>query len=119
MDTLAYSAMISNNVMKDLVSKNTKLTKQIKEAMVLLKKSQEENTMLLKIIELSVTSCHINEVTPPGNPNAQNHRNRKKIDYDTTDSLMEPKGHCWSCGYRVPKNHPSLNCNKQKPRHQL
>eukprot|EP00957_Ditylum_brightwellii_P179844 13700304-Ditylum_brightwellii.AAC.2 len=70
MDNLAYAMTTSNNVMEDLVSNNTKLTEQLKEAMVFLKKSQEENTKLLKTILLSVTGGCINEVTPPGNLNA-------------------------------------------------
>eukprot|EP00957_Ditylum_brightwellii_P197083 15014552-Ditylum_brightwellii.AAC.1 len=69
----------SNNVVEDLVSNNTKLTEQLKEAMVLLKKSQEENTKFLKTIVLSVMGGCINEVTPPDNPNAWNHRNKKKL----------------------------------------
>eukprot|EP00957_Ditylum_brightwellii_P124410 9482180-Ditylum_brightwellii.AAC.1 len=32
---------------------------------------------------------------------------------------MEPDGYCWSCGYCVPKNHNSLNCDKKKSGHQF
>eukprot|EP00957_Ditylum_brightwellii_P011812 890792-Ditylum_brightwellii.AAC.1 len=46
-------------------------------------------------------------------------KGKLRLDYDKTDHLMEKEGYCWSCGFRVPKNHNSMNCDKQKPGHQL
>eukprot|EP00957_Ditylum_brightwellii_P014174 1067251-Ditylum_brightwellii.AAC.1 len=46
MDNLAYAATTSNNVVEELVITNSKLVEQLKAV-------QEENTRLLKIIELS------------------------------------------------------------------
>eukprot|EP00957_Ditylum_brightwellii_P116175 8861863-Ditylum_brightwellii.AAC.1 len=90
MDNLAYAATTSNNVAEDLVKNNTKLTKQ------------EENTKLLKIIKISIAGGHTNDTLLPTNP--KNCRGHKKIDYEATYALMEPKGYCWLCRYRGPKN---------------
>eukprot|EP00957_Ditylum_brightwellii_P170445 12973933-Ditylum_brightwellii.AAC.1 len=46
MDNLAYAAMISNNMLEKLVKTNSNLVEQLKAV-------QEENSRLLKIIELS------------------------------------------------------------------
>eukprot|EP00957_Ditylum_brightwellii_P091590 6973601-Ditylum_brightwellii.AAC.1 len=56
-----------------------------------------------------------------GKPSPRNNRrnNRKSIDYNKTDHQMDPEGYCRSCGYCVPKNHNSMNCDKQNPGHQL
>eukprot|EP00957_Ditylum_brightwellii_P075472 5736719-Ditylum_brightwellii.AAC.1 len=110
MDNLAYAATTSNNVVEELVKTNSKLAKQLKAV-------QEENSRLLKIMELSVTQGMSTAAPPPAA--GRNWCNRQKINYEAIDALMEPEGYCWSCGYRVPKNHASLNCNKQKAGHQL
>eukprot|EP00957_Ditylum_brightwellii_P187451 14275973-Ditylum_brightwellii.AAC.1 len=110
MDNLAYAATTSNNVGEELVRTNSKIVEQLKAV-------QEENSRLLKIIELSVTTgCSTAVITPPS---GKNRHNRQKINYEAMDALMEPEGYCWSCRYRVPRNHSSLNCDKQKPGHQL
>eukprot|EP00957_Ditylum_brightwellii_P091697 6982122-Ditylum_brightwellii.AAC.1 len=98
MDNLAYAATASNNVVEELTV-------------------QEEKSRLLKIIELSITIGRSTAAITP--PSGKSRRNQQKINYDATDALMEPEGYCWSCGYHVPKNHSSLNCNEQKPGHQL
>eukprot|EP00957_Ditylum_brightwellii_P123786 9436156-Ditylum_brightwellii.AAC.1 len=41
----------------------------------------------------------------------------QREEYKKRDHLMEPEGYFWSCGYRVPKNHSSMNCDKQKLGH--
>eukprot|EP00957_Ditylum_brightwellii_P194672 14829096-Ditylum_brightwellii.AAC.1 len=78
--------------------------------MNLLKKAQEDNSKLLRIIKASVTGTK-----PPGG----SRKGKRRENFEKTDHLMEPEGYCWSCGYRVPKNHNSINCDKQKPGHQL
>eukprot|EP00957_Ditylum_brightwellii_P163615 12457529-Ditylum_brightwellii.AAC.1 len=55
----------------------------------------------------------------PSPRNNHNKNNRKLIDYDKTDHQIDPEGYCWSCGYCIPKNHNSMNCDKQTPGHQL
>eukprot|EP00957_Ditylum_brightwellii_P003448 261427-Ditylum_brightwellii.AAC.1 len=66
MDNLAYAATTSNNVVKELAKINAKLTDQ-------LKKAQEENTKLLKIIELSETAgCSTKTITPHTGKNWHN-----------------------------------------------
>eukprot|EP00957_Ditylum_brightwellii_P190647 14513623-Ditylum_brightwellii.AAC.1 len=105
MDNLAFAATTSNNVLGQLTENNTKLTTQLGDAMKVIKQLQDENTKLLKIIELSVSSrtgTGGGKTTPQNN---RNKNNRKLIDYDKTDHQMDPEGYCWSCKYRVPKNH--------------
>eukprot|EP00957_Ditylum_brightwellii_P027884 2107092-Ditylum_brightwellii.AAC.1 len=116
MDNLAFAATASNNVLGQLTENNTKLTIQLTDVMKVIKQLQDENTKLLKIIKLSVSS---GTGTGGGKASPRNnrHSNRKKIDYDNTDHQMDPEGYCWSCGYCVPKNHNSMNCDKQKPGH--
>eukprot|EP00957_Ditylum_brightwellii_P066702 5061537-Ditylum_brightwellii.AAC.1 len=59
MDNLAYAATMSNNVVEELVRTNSKLIEQLKAV-------QEENSRLLKIIELSVTTDRSTAaITPP------------------------------------------------------
>eukprot|EP00957_Ditylum_brightwellii_P050847 3855987-Ditylum_brightwellii.AAC.2 len=96
---------------------NTKLTTQLANALKVIKQLQDENTKLLKTIELSVST---GAVTGGGDSSPRNtcHNHRKKVDYDKTDHQMDPEGYYWLCGYRVPKNHNSMNCDKQKPGHQ-
>eukprot|EP00957_Ditylum_brightwellii_P059703 4532757-Ditylum_brightwellii.AAC.1 len=86
--------------------------------MKVIKQLQDENTKLLKIIKLSVSSGN---GTSGGKPSPRNSHcnNRKLIDYNKTDHQMDPEGYCWSCGYQVQKNHNSMKCDKQKPGHQL
>eukprot|EP00957_Ditylum_brightwellii_P069070 5243232-Ditylum_brightwellii.AAC.1 len=68
--------------------------------MNLLKKAQEDNSKLLKIIEASVTGTK---------PQGGVRKGKRRIDFEKTDHLMDPTGYCWSCGHRVPKNHNSMN----------
>eukprot|EP00957_Ditylum_brightwellii_P182712 13917177-Ditylum_brightwellii.AAC.1 len=89
MDNLVYAATTSNNVVKELVGINSKRIEQLKAV-------QEENSRLLKIIELIVTTgCSTAAIT---SPSGENWRNRQKINYEATDALMKPEGYCWSCG---------------------
>ena len=110
MDNLAFAATTSNTAFERLTANNTKLTVQLAEAMNLLKKAQEDNSKLLRIIEASVTGT---------NPQSGARKGKRRENFEKTDHLMEPEGYCWSCGYRVPKNHNSMNCDKQKRGHQL
>eukprot|EP00957_Ditylum_brightwellii_P137074 10451940-Ditylum_brightwellii.AAC.1 len=68
--------------------------------MNLLKKVQEENSKLMKIIKASVTGAKLQCGVRKG---------KQRIDFEKTDHLMDPEGYCWSCGFRVPKNHNSMN----------
>jgi hypothetical protein len=111
MDNLAYAATTSNNALEQLTATNTTLAQQLTEAMKLLKKAQEENNMLVKIIE----DAGIKHQMRGNNKN----KRKGKIDYQKTDHLMDPEGYCWSCGFRVPKNHNSMNCEKKKTGHQV
>eukprot|EP00957_Ditylum_brightwellii_P034012 2575837-Ditylum_brightwellii.AAC.1 len=52
-------------------------------------------------------------------PRNNRNKNNKLIAYKKTDHQMDPEGYCWSCRHRVPKNHDSMNCDKQKSGHQL
>eukprot|EP00957_Ditylum_brightwellii_P132648 10115425-Ditylum_brightwellii.AAC.1 len=101
MDNLAFAATMSNNILGQLMENNTKLTSQLVNAM-----------------KLSVST---GAVMGGGDSSPRNtcRNHRKKIDYDKTDHQMDPEGYCWLRGYRVPKNHNSMNCDKQKPGHQL
>eukprot|EP00957_Ditylum_brightwellii_P112678 8589417-Ditylum_brightwellii.AAC.1 len=69
MDNLAYAATTSNNVVEELIRTNAKLIEQLKTA-------QEENTRLLKIIELSVTAGSSTAMITPlsGKANITNRR---------------------------------------------
>eukprot|EP00957_Ditylum_brightwellii_P162459 12370969-Ditylum_brightwellii.AAC.1 len=61
--------------------------------MKVIKQLQDENTKLLKIIELSVSSgtgTGGSKMTPRNN---RNKNNRKSIDYDKTDHQMDPEGY--------------------------
>eukprot|EP00957_Ditylum_brightwellii_P005303 404294-Ditylum_brightwellii.AAC.1 len=59
MDNLVYAATTSNNVVEELVKTNSKLVEQLKAF-------QEENSRLLKSIEVSVTTgCDTAAITPP------------------------------------------------------
>eukprot|EP00957_Ditylum_brightwellii_P011193 847676-Ditylum_brightwellii.AAC.1 len=120
MDNLVYAATTSNSVLETLIETNKKLTEQLKDAHSLIKKLQDENATLLRIIETIVTGKTPTFPTTPRPPTSprKNHR-RRKIDYKKTDHLMEPIDYCWSCGFQVPKNHTTLNCDNQKPGHQL
>eukprot|EP00957_Ditylum_brightwellii_P036114 2735885-Ditylum_brightwellii.AAC.2 len=93
---------------------------QLKEAHSLIKRLQDENATLLRIIENSITGKAPTPPTRPRPPTSprKNHR-RGKIDNEKTDHLLEPAGYCWSCGFQVLKNHTSLNCDNQKLGHQL
>eukprot|EP00957_Ditylum_brightwellii_P158032 12029722-Ditylum_brightwellii.AAC.1 len=104
MDNLAFAATTSNNVLRQLIENNTKLTTQLSDAMKVIKQLQDENTKLLRIIELSVSP---GTGTGGGKPSPRNNlrNNRKTIDYNKTDHQMDPEEYCWSCGYRVQKNH--------------
>eukprot|EP00957_Ditylum_brightwellii_P156421 11905070-Ditylum_brightwellii.AAC.1 len=53
MDNLTYSATTSNSALEQLTMNNKKLVDQVTKAMNLLKKAQEDNAKLLKIIEAS------------------------------------------------------------------
>eukprot|EP00957_Ditylum_brightwellii_P050345 3817966-Ditylum_brightwellii.AAC.1 len=55
MDNIAFSATTSNTAFKQLTANNTKLAEQLAEAMNLLKKAQEDNCKLLRIIKANVT----------------------------------------------------------------
>eukprot|EP00957_Ditylum_brightwellii_P034129 2586957-Ditylum_brightwellii.AAC.1 len=55
MDNLAFAATTSNTAFERLTANNTKLAEQLAEAMNLLKKAQEDNSKLLRIIEASIT----------------------------------------------------------------
>eukprot|EP00957_Ditylum_brightwellii_P182505 13902636-Ditylum_brightwellii.AAC.1 len=119
MDNLAFTATTSNNVLEQLTKNNTKLTTQLCDVMKVIKQLQDENTKLLKIIELSVSSgtgTGGGKLLPWSNCIKSN---RKSIDYDKTDHQIDPEGYCWSCEYHVQKNHNSMNCDKQKTGHQL
>ena len=111
MDNLAFAATTSNNALEQLTATNAKLAQQLTEAMKLLKKAQEENNVLLKIIQGA-------GLTQQGWSQSKN-KKRGKIDYEKTDHLMDPEGYCWSCGYRVSKTHNSMTCEKKKPGHQV
>eukprot|EP00957_Ditylum_brightwellii_P053952 4086657-Ditylum_brightwellii.AAC.1 len=100
MDNLAYAATTSNNVIEELVQNNTKLIEQVNKAINLLKKMQEGNNKLFKIVEIGVTGGRNNDAATPINPNTKNCRGCKKINYEATDVLMESEGYCWSCSYR-------------------
>eukprot|EP00957_Ditylum_brightwellii_P127660 9735857-Ditylum_brightwellii.AAC.1 len=54
MDNLAYAATTSYSALEQLTMNNKKLVEQVSEAMTLLKKAQEDNAKLLKIIEVSM-----------------------------------------------------------------
>eukprot|EP00957_Ditylum_brightwellii_P067404 5116727-Ditylum_brightwellii.AAC.1 len=82
MDNLAYATTTSNNVVEELVKTNSKLIEQLNAV-------QEENSRLLKIIELSVIQGRSTAAPPP--PTGRNQRNRQKINYEATDALMEPE----------------------------
>eukprot|EP00957_Ditylum_brightwellii_P088483 6738823-Ditylum_brightwellii.AAC.1 len=82
MDNLANATMTSNNVVEELVKTNSKLAEQLKAV-------QEENSRLLKIIALSVTQGRSTAALPPSS--GRNWHNRQKINYETTDALMEPE----------------------------
>eukprot|EP00957_Ditylum_brightwellii_P076832 5839713-Ditylum_brightwellii.AAC.1 len=56
MDNLAFTATTSNNVLGQLTKNNTKLLTKLGDAMKVIKQLQDEDTKLLKIIELSVSS---------------------------------------------------------------
>eukprot|EP00957_Ditylum_brightwellii_P094427 7190258-Ditylum_brightwellii.AAC.1 len=60
--------------------------------MKVIKQLQDENTNLLKIIELSVSS---GTGVGGGKPSPRNNRNKNKkvIDYDKTDHQMDPEGY--------------------------
>eukprot|EP00957_Ditylum_brightwellii_P074302 5645559-Ditylum_brightwellii.AAC.1 len=71
---------------------NTKLTTQLANAMMVIKQLQDENTKLLKIIELSVstgTGTGGGKLSPRNNY----YNNRKTIDYDKTDHQMDSEGY--------------------------
>eukprot|EP00957_Ditylum_brightwellii_P121387 9257452-Ditylum_brightwellii.AAC.1 len=120
MDNLAYAATTSNSVLETLTNTNKKLTEQLKEAHSLIKRLQDENATLFRIIETIVTGKASTSPTTPRPPASPRKNHRKgKIDYKKMDHLMEPAGYYWSCGFRVPKNHTSLNCDNQKLGHQL
>eukprot|EP00957_Ditylum_brightwellii_P031301 2372784-Ditylum_brightwellii.AAC.1 len=55
MDNLVFATTTSNTAFERLTTNNTKLAEQLAEAMNLLKKAQEDNSKLLRIIEASVT----------------------------------------------------------------
>eukprot|EP00957_Ditylum_brightwellii_P100866 7687607-Ditylum_brightwellii.AAC.1 len=55
MDNLAFAATTSNTAFEQLIANNTKLAEQLAEAMNLLKKMQEDNSKLLRIIKASIT----------------------------------------------------------------
>eukprot|EP00957_Ditylum_brightwellii_P207130 15351626-Ditylum_brightwellii.AAC.1 len=66
MDNLAYAATMSNNVVEELVRTNSKLVEHLKAV-------KEENSRLLKIIELSVTTgCSTAAITLPSGKNQHN-----------------------------------------------
>eukprot|EP00957_Ditylum_brightwellii_P133772 10200128-Ditylum_brightwellii.AAC.1 len=92
MDNLAFAATTSNNVLGQLTENNTKLTTQLADAMKVIKQLQDENTKLLKIIKLSVSS---GTGTGGGKPSPRNNcrNNRKLIDYNKTDHQMDPEGY--------------------------
>eukprot|EP00957_Ditylum_brightwellii_P026071 1971178-Ditylum_brightwellii.AAC.1 len=120
MDILAYAATTSNSVLESLTEANKKLTEQLKDAHSLIKKLQDENATLLRIIKTNITGkAPTSPTTPRSLTSPGKNRRRGKIDYEKTDHFMEPAGYCWSCGFQVPKNHTSLNCDSQKPGHQL
>eukprot|EP00957_Ditylum_brightwellii_P055058 4173282-Ditylum_brightwellii.AAC.1 len=68
--------------------------------MNLLKKAQEDNSKLLRIIKSSVTGTK---------PQGGARKGKQRENFEKTDHLMEPEGYCLMCGYRVPKNHNSMN----------
>eukprot|EP00957_Ditylum_brightwellii_P009353 707444-Ditylum_brightwellii.AAC.1 len=53
MDNLAYAATTSNSALEQLTMNNKTLVDQVIKATNLLKKAQEDNAKLLKIIEAS------------------------------------------------------------------
>eukprot|EP00957_Ditylum_brightwellii_P204742 15340656-Ditylum_brightwellii.AAC.1 len=121
MDNLSYAATTSNNVLGQLTDTNTKLTQQLANAMKIIAQLQDENAKLLKIVEVSACACTGTVIVPAGRgtSSGKNCFNWKKTDYKKTDHIVDPVSYCWSCGYHIPKNHNSLNCNKKKPDHQL
>eukprot|EP00957_Ditylum_brightwellii_P123196 9393391-Ditylum_brightwellii.AAC.1 len=55
MDNLAFAATTSNTAFEQLIANNTKLAEQVAEVMNLVKKAQEDNSKLLRVIEASIT----------------------------------------------------------------
>eukprot|EP00957_Ditylum_brightwellii_P156289 11895458-Ditylum_brightwellii.AAC.1 len=100
MDNLDFAATTSNSAFEQLTASNAKLVEQLAKVMNLLKKAQEDNSKLLKIIEASVT-----ETKPQGGVR----KDKRRIGFEKTDHLTDPAGYCWSCRFRVPKNHNSMN----------
>eukprot|EP00957_Ditylum_brightwellii_P070334 5343257-Ditylum_brightwellii.AAC.1 len=86
MDNLVYAATTSNSVLETLTETNKKLTEQLEEAHSLIKKLQDENATLLRIIEASIIGKTPTTTTPP-----RKNCKRGKIDYKKMDHLMEPE----------------------------
>ena len=111
MDNLAYAATTSNSALEQLTMNNKKLVDQVSEAMTLLKKAQEDNTKLLKIIEASLMKGPVAATSGGGYRRGKGKNQREE--FKKTDHLMEPEGYCWTCGYQVTKNHSSMNCDSR------
>eukprot|EP00957_Ditylum_brightwellii_P075818 5763157-Ditylum_brightwellii.AAC.1 len=82
MDNLAFAATTSNSAFEQLTDSNIKLAEQLAKAMNLLKKAQEDNSKLLKIIEVSVAGSKLHGGGKKG---------KGRTDYAKTDHLMEPQ----------------------------
>eukprot|EP00957_Ditylum_brightwellii_P069326 5262874-Ditylum_brightwellii.AAC.1 len=82
---------------------NKKLVDQVTEAMNLLKKAQDDNTKLLKIIEASVTNGNATALGGSGYRCGKG-KNQKE-EYKKTDHLMEPEETGASVGRNQGQHH--------------
>ena len=68
-------------------------------------------TLVAKLIEASKALKQLAEAD-------QNRETMRKESQNKYNECFDPKGHCWSHGYKVTKTNTKKTCTDKKPEHQ-
>ena len=103
MDNLVAIMSSDKGQVETLVATNAELTAQIKVLTATNQRLTAENANLIAVITKIAGAGTEMKATAP---------------MSGRDANYDPKGYCWTHGYRVHKNHNSANCKSKAPGHQ-